>query len=157
MLRTKIHKYFIDHLDFGINPDLGIHFLVFQNRGFTVFLKLDKIFKKFFPNLKSSFSLGNYEFWTSTNSVQLSIWSLGWDYLPAWHRSPRLDEMSKLYSLLIQNEVSFLKTKLYWKLLNIIFIPIWCIFEVHKLRWGPKKIIYRNYVGINTKYGMKKK
>ena len=36
MLRTKIHKYFIDHLDFGINPDFGIYFLVFQKRGFTV-------------------------------------------------------------------------------------------------------------------------
>ena len=36
-MRTKIHKYFIDHLDFGINPDFGIHFLIFQNRGFTVF------------------------------------------------------------------------------------------------------------------------
>ena len=28
----------VDHLDFGINLDFGIHFLIFQNRGFTVLI-----------------------------------------------------------------------------------------------------------------------
>ena len=34
----RIMKWALDHPDFGINPDVGIHLMVFQNRGFTVFI-----------------------------------------------------------------------------------------------------------------------